>query len=178
MIPITVGATLTLTIPGAADALGCAEDPTICVQRDIEDDQRRRRNGPRINLDTSAIIAATSLRNPFISFGLRAYLADVNMVATQTAINEYFAGPFRYAGPGEMALAAEFLTHVQVIPDNPSARVMNLPAGTLTDKRIFGTGDNEGIRTMTSDLKFARYANSQSVFVYIIPIPTNRYARK
>lgn len=62
------------------------------------------------------------------------------------------------AGPLEKARAERFFNRVQIIPDNPSFRAMNLSETKkvgANDKIIFGTGDNLGIKTMTGDAKFA-----------------------
>jgi RHS repeat-associated protein len=183
VVPIAIGGTLTLTIPGAGDALGCAEDPTICIARDIEDDQRRLRDRPRVNLDTSAIIAASSMRNQVLAAALRAYLANVNMVVTEAALQEFLGGSLKSAGPIESFRAMELLSRAIRVPNNPSARVLNLPQDSKkrrrymgsVDRQVFGTADTMGLRTMTSDLKFPQYANSHGVLIYIIPIPTNNY---
>lgn len=52
------------------------------------------------------------------------------------------------------------------IPDNPSARTMNLQITKKADanvQTIFGTGDNLNIFTMTNDAKFVRGASAQEV---------------
>ncbi|WP_435924043.1 DUF1308 domain-containing protein [Paenibacillus sp. DYY-L-2] len=70
------------------------------------------------------------------------------------------------AGPLEKAHAERFMNRVQVIPDNPSSRAMNLVETKkvgANDKIIFGTGDNLGITTMTGDAKFIRGASAQGV---------------
>ena len=78
----------------------------------------------------------------------------VQPVITETALDEFYAGSFNTAGPTEKFNALLFLLSVEVIPDNPSERVVNLKANTNSlkkklgpkDKIIFGTGDELGDR--------------------------------
>jgi hypothetical protein len=98
------------------------------------------------------------------------------MVMTQTAADE-FAGMLRIAGPEETARAQRFIQRVRVLPDTPSARAMTLQETRsvgATDKVIFGTEDQLGITTMTSDAKFVRGASEQDVDFDVIvhdPVP-------
>lgn len=63
-----------------------------------------------MNLDTSAIVGATQLSNPWVAGALHAYLLDKEPVATRTAVNEFINGKaFRKAGPTERVLAGLFL---------------------------------------------------------------------
>jgi RHS repeat-associated protein len=139
-----------------------------------------RRQGPkqRVNLDTSAIVGATQLDNPWVTASIHAYLFDKEPVATQTAVKEFIGGTaFQKAGPTERVLAGLFLLSVTVIPDDPSARVMNLQVGSSKraakrlgplDKIIFGTGDKLGIPTVTHDNKFVKAAAKQGVILNAI----------
>jgi hypothetical protein len=88
------------------------------------------------------------------------------MVMTETAVSEFKNIVNGAAGPLEKARAERFLNRVQIIPDNPSSRAMNLVETKkvgYNDKIIFGTGDNMGITTMTGDAKFVRGASAQGV---------------
>lgn len=99
-------------------------------------------------------------------------------------IREFLPGPINAAGPAEQALAAAFLLRVTVIPDNPSARVMNLQATSNkkqkilgpVDKTAFGTGDQLGVRTVTADAKFVAEATKQGVALSVVLHPPNPYA--
>ena len=66
---------------------------------------------------------------------------------------------------------------VELAPDNPSGRARKLkPTKKLqeNDIVIFGTGDNMGIQTITSDKKFLRGASAQGVnFDAILHEPKN-----
>ena len=80
------------------------------------------------------------------------------MVMTQTAAVEC-AGLLSVTGPAEAARAQRLMRRVEIIPDNPSVRAMALRETRrvgAADKIIFGTGDQLGIPTMTSDAKFVR----------------------
>ena len=67
--------------------------------------------------------------------------------------------------------------NITMIPDNPSERAKKLkPTKKLqeNDIVIFGTGDNMGIQTITSDKKFLRGASAQGVnFDAILHEPKN-----
>ena len=117
-----------------------------------------------INIDTGTAVA-------FVSEGsierqkLKAVVAGNNMVMTETAFAE-FQGTLRSAGVLEKARAQDFLKRVTIIPDTPSARAMNLRVTRkvgANDRIIFGTGDQLGIRTMTSDGRFLRGSSAQGV---------------
>ena len=98
------------------------------------------------------------------------------MVMAQTAADE-FAGLLSVAGPQEAARAQRFMRRVEVIPDTPSVRAMALLETRrvgAADKVIFGTGDQLGISTMTSDAKFIRGAAAQGINFAVIlhdPVP-------
>ncbi|WP_437996742.1 DUF1308 domain-containing protein [Sorangium sp. So ce185] len=137
-----------------------------------------------MNLDTGTLVAASSLRDPWITLGLNAFLADKNLVATESVINEFLAGPIKAAGATEQTLAAALLARVTVIRDDPSARVMNLQAPSNKKQKIlgpvdridFGTGDKLGIRTISSDRKFYDKARKQGVHLNAVIYPPNPYA--
>ena len=66
----------------------------------------------------------------------------------------------------EQSRAERLLERVTIIPDNPSARAMDLqvaPKVGANDKIIFGAGDNLNAVTMTCDAKFVRGASAQGV---------------
>jgi hypothetical protein len=129
----------------------------------------------RVNIDTGSAIAFVS-QHSLMRHQLRAHVAGKQMVMTQTAAAE-FAGLLRVAGSAEVARAQRFMRRVEIIPDNPSVRAMALRETRrvgAADKVIFGTGDQLGIPTMTSDAKFVRGAAAQGVdFIVILhdPVP-------
>ena len=129
----------------------------------------------RVNLDTGSAAAFVSQNSP-VRHQLKAHVAGKQMVMTQTAAEE-FAGLLSVAGPEEAARAQRFMHRVEVISDTPSARAVALLETRrvgAADKVIFGTGDQLGIPTMTSDAKFIRGAAAQGVsFVVILhdPVP-------
>ncbi|MGN6107129.1 MAG: DUF1308 domain-containing protein, partial [Kofleriaceae bacterium] len=78
---------------------------------------------------------------------------------------------FKDAGPKERAKAMKFLASATMIPDNPSERVMSISWSSQeeflalgqNDKIIFGTGDQLGITTVTTDSKFVRAAAAKGI---------------
>ncbi|MEZ4672131.1 MAG: DUF1308 domain-containing protein [Anaerolineae bacterium] len=128
---------------------------------------------PQVNLDTGSVYAFVSQGSPLASI-LSAYVAGRQMVITQTALSETVAPLTNIAGPMEKARAATFLAQVLPIADNPSARARALrPTNNLqpNDIIIFGTGDQMGIETITSDAKAQRAAVAQGVnfWLYVHP---------
>ncbi len=88
------------------------------------------------------------------------------MVMTDTAVSEFKNIVNGVGGPLEQARAQRFLNRVEIIPDSPSTRSLGLQTTKkvgANDITIFGTGDNLGITTMTSDAKFVRGAQAQGV---------------
>ncbi|MBK7077737.1 MAG: DUF1308 domain-containing protein [Myxococcales bacterium] len=137
-----------------------------------------------VNLDTGAIIATTSLKRPWQLLAMNAFLVTKEPLVTQTALGEFFTGPYNAAGPNERLVIALFLMSVRTIPDSPSARVMALNVGSRSlqkklgqnDRIIFGTGDQLGIPTVTADQKFVGAAAKQGVFLWVQMIaPPPRY---
>ncbi|CAM2063905.1 DUF1308 domain-containing protein [Sulfidibacter corallicola] len=120
--------------------------------------------GNAVNIDTGSASAFISQDSP-IRHQLKTQLGDRQMVMTETAAAE-FQGMLRVAGPEETARAQRFLKRVNIIPDNPSKRAMDLNTTKkvgANDKVIFGTGDQLSIPTMTGDAKFLRGASAQGV---------------
>ena len=85
---------------------------------------------------------------------------------TETAVKEFKNIVNGAGGALEQARTKRLLNRVTIIPDNPSARAINLQITKkvgANDKIIFGTGDNLNIVTMTNDAKFVRGASAQGV---------------
>jgi hypothetical protein len=129
----------------------------------------------RVNIDTGSATTFVS-QHSLVRHQLKTHVAGKQMVMTQTAAAE-FAGLLSVAEPAETARAQRFMRRVAIIPDNPSIRAMALRETRrvgAADTVIFGTGDQLGIPTMTSDAKFVRGAAAQGVdFVVILhdPVP-------
>ncbi|MGJ8677926.1 MAG: malectin domain-containing carbohydrate-binding protein [Akkermansiaceae bacterium] len=118
----------------------------------------------KVNIDTGTASAFVSENSP-VRHSLKAELGDRQMIMTETAAGE-FNNMIRAAGPQEAARAQNFLNLVQIVPDTPSLRAMNLKTTKkvgANDVFIFGTGDYFSIPTMTSDAKFLRGASAQGV---------------
>jgi len=67
-------------------------------------------------------------------------------------------------GPEEKIRARHLLKQLTVIPDSPSARMMDLPTTrklAMKSKVVFGTGDHWRAPTLTANMGFVR-AVSQS----------------
>jgi uncharacterized protein RhaS with RHS repeats len=125
-----------------------------------------KKNVPKekVNIDTGSASAFVSQNSP-VRHSLKSELNGRQMVMTETAAKE-FSQMIKVAGPQETARANRFLSRVEIIPDNPSARAQLLTETKkvgANDKVIFGTGDNLSIPTMTSDAKFLRGAKAQGV---------------
>ena len=126
-----------------------------------------------VNLDTVTGLAFIAESSP-VRYHLRIYVQGQQMMMTQTAFDEFTAIVQRVGGQSEQDRASRFLQRVTIIPDNPSARALNLqPTRRLgaNDIIILGTGDQFGIVTMTADAKAVRAASVQGVdfSVYIHP---------
>jgi len=117
-----------------------------------------------VNIDTGTAVSFVS-EGSAIRHQLKAFVAGKEMQMTRTALAE-FQGTLRSAGPLEAARAQRFLARVRIIADNPSLRAISLRVTKsvgANDIIIFGTGDQLGITTMSSDAKFMRGALSQGV---------------
>ncbi|MEN6314698.1 MAG: DUF1308 domain-containing protein [Clostridiaceae bacterium] len=118
-----------------------------------------------VNIDTGTANAFVSDGSP-IRGQLKSFVNGKQMVMTDTAVGEFKNIVNGIAGPLEQARAQRFLNRVKIIPDNPTARASSLKiTGSVgaNDKIIFGTADNMGITTMTSDAKFLRGSQAQGV---------------
>jgi hypothetical protein len=73
-----------------------------------------------------------------------------------------------------------------IIPDDPSDRVMKMSILSkrdeerlgLNDRIIFGTGDRQGIKTVTLDDRFVKAAKYKGVRIDYVLFPSVRYAGK
>ncbi len=129
-----------------------------------------------VNIDTGTANAFISQDSP-IRHELKDYVQGKDMVMTETAANEFRRIVEGAGGEMEQSRAERFLDRVTIIPDDPSARTLELQVTRkvgANDIIIFGTGDNLNCVTMTSDAKFVRGASAQGVDfdVYIHqPVP-------
>jgi hypothetical protein len=119
----------------------------------------------QINLDASTGVALVSEGSPDRKF-IKAAIAGKRMVMTKTAEQEFMLIVSLFAGPSENARAMRLLGRVTIVPDNPSARARRLrPTQNLEppDIIVFGTGDELGIVTTTSDRQAVSAARSQGI---------------
>lgn len=147
-------------------------------------EKRERKPRVTVKLDTGGIIGATSLKNPYMTLAVQAYLADKRVVVTRSVLNEFMAGSYNVAGPREKILVALFFLRVDVIPDDASQRVMDLPTNPNrlrrifgpVDKVAFGTGDQLNAKTISGDGTFAAEAERHNVILDVWTLPKPRYA--
>ena len=168
-----------------ARALRQLPTPTPGPPEPEERPERPRRQA--VNLDTSALVAMSQLKDPWLAIGINAALFDKHLVATRAALAEFTKGNLPKAGPAEKALAAIVLRRVDPIANDPSERVRRLHAGgkkasedldNIVDRIVFGTGDKRGIPTVSGDRKFPRRAASQGVVLQVWPHPPAQFAGK
>jgi RHS repeat-associated protein len=128
-----------------------------------------------VNLDSSTVtaLAVGRAQGGGQFSGLLAELKDKQVVLTHSAYEEaqrsaeYSAERGKAPGPNEMRELMSILAEAIIVPDTPSARFKALlglpvaPRGGISfrqtyhnDIMIFGTGDELGIRTFSSDKTF------------------------
>ncbi|EOW6733331.1 DUF1308 domain-containing protein [Cronobacter dublinensis] len=118
-----------------------------------------------MNLDAGSVRGLIAEGSP-IRHQIRNMIGNRQIVMTQTAADEALDAASRLAGPKEQERFLRFLDRVEIISDNPSQRALNLKTTRKVgdaDKIIFGTADNMGIQTITSDAKFLKGASAQGV---------------
>jgi hypothetical protein len=99
-------------------------------------------------------------------------LKDKQLVVSQQAMDELMGTPggkkgnIHYAGLIEAAAIQALLAQVEVVPNNPSARVLGLEPSKkleMPDRIIFGTADQMNEVILTADLRFTTAASAQGV---------------
>jgi len=146
---------------GEASAAVAKRTPKVRVGSPVEASAA----GGGVNLDSGTARALVGEGSP-VRHDIKAAIGERQMVMTETAEAEFRSAASRLAGPKEAARTERLMGRVNVVPDDPSARVAGL---TLTkkvgvnDRLIFGTGDKMGIQTLTSDANFVRGAAAQGV---------------
>ncbi|RUS72810.1 hypothetical protein EGW08_019423 [Elysia chlorotica] len=97
---------------------------------------------------------------------LNRFLAGKQMFACETAVSSFRSILNILGGAEEKERATEFLSRVKVVPDQPSARALELKCQGRVKERskvVFGTGDTLHAITITSNMGFVRAAQSQGV---------------
>lgn len=159
----TAGAAVTFW-PREAGRGSTCEAPTACGKN-------QRRPKQIVNLDTGALINATQTTSPWAAAAMHAYLADKHRVVTQAAFDEFVDGLGKKASTTEKVIAVWFLLGTELVPNNPSARVMALTPDSkrsaealgAVDKQVFGTGDQNGWVTVTTEYRFYNAARYRGV---------------
>ncbi|QPI50217.1 DUF1308 domain-containing protein [Massilia antarctica] len=88
------------------------------------------------------------------------------MIMTETTAAEFTNIYSKIGGTKEAARAQRFMEKVKIVPDNLSVQAQNLKVTNsvgANDIKIFGTADQLGIQTLTSDAKFLRGTKAQGV---------------
>lgn len=125
------------------------------------------------NLDTGTAIALIA-EGSSVRFEIKAYIKNHPLVICRSAIAEFIDIAFTIGGNSEQERANRFLRRVEIIPDRPSSRALNLqPTRRLGEQDIIilGTGDSLGIVTLTADAKAVKAALAQGIdfSVYVHP---------
>jgi hypothetical protein len=170
------GVSTTLGVASAGNAWISQPIPSVPPASDLDgEDQRPRQPLPRINLDSSAVIAASQVKDPWLSAAVNAHLANMQPVITRAALGEYMSGSVRSAGPVEGMRALILLMRTHVVADNPSARVSALPTSksafkkaSPVDRIVLGTGDEMGIPTMTGDREAVQWMDRKGVWLNVV----------
>ncbi|XP_077159668.1 UPF0415 protein C7orf25 homolog [Paroedura picta] len=105
--------------------------------------------------------------------GLEEFMKGKELFACESAVKDFQVILETLGGPGEKHRAALLLGRVNVVPDQPSERALQLAFSSKINSRslaIFGTGDTLKAVTMTANSGFVRAASNQgvkfSVFVH------------
>ncbi|KAM4689408.1 UPF0415 protein C7orf25 homolog [Discoglossus pictus] len=97
---------------------------------------------------------------------LNAFMEGKELFACECAVKDFQSILDTLGGPGERERAACLLKRINVVPDQPSERALNLAVSSKINSRsisIFGTGDSLRAITMTANSGFVRAAANQDV---------------
>ncbi|PCK05436.1 MAG: hypothetical protein COA42_18265 [Alteromonadaceae bacterium] len=164
-----------LSIPGSTPGAGITLNQWESLTSEEALAEVRSHTGA-VNLDTGTLRALGSA-DVGLAAMLIAAIGDQKPLVTATALAEFTTSVMKSTDRTIHLKAAAILATVSVIPDNPSARVMALTESRkvgFADKLIFGTGDQLGITTFTSDAKFVRGALVQGVRLETLVHPPHR----
>jgi RHS repeat-associated protein len=135
-----------------------------------DDEDAKRRPKPVVNLDTGAVVNATTTQGHY-AVSMLLYLRDKDRVITRAAFDEFIKGSFSHAGQLERIAFYIFMAKTKFVANDPSERVKaltpnsNKSAKALgdVDKIVFGTSDKNGWTTVTTDSRFANAAANRGV---------------
>ncbi|XP_060103657.1 UPF0415 protein C7orf25 homolog [Heteronotia binoei] len=97
---------------------------------------------------------------------LEEFMKGKELFACESAVRDFQVILETLGGPGEKNRAALLLERVNVVPDQPSERALQLVLSSKINSRsltIFGTGDTLKAVTMTANSGFVRAAANQGV---------------
>ncbi|CAI5461222.1 unnamed protein product [Closterium sp. Yama58-4] len=103
---------------------------------------------------------------------LQESLVNKGLIMCETAYKEFSSIVDVIAGPREKQRAAAlFSSHVRVVPDQPSSRLLSLPSTARIKQRhviIFGTADSWGCATLSASSAFVRAARHAGALVRVV----------
>ncbi|XP_073532696.1 UPF0415 protein C7orf25 homolog [Phyllobates terribilis] len=97
---------------------------------------------------------------------LDSFMEGKELFACECAVKDFQSILETLGGAHEKERAASLIQRINVVPDQPSERALNLAASSKVNSRsvsIFGTGDTLRAITMTANSGFVRAANNQGV---------------
>ncbi|CAL9753385.1 unnamed protein product [Musa acuminata subsp. burmannicoides] len=112
----------------------------------------------------------SELEHPILA-ELSIAIAGKKGIICESVLSEFQELVSMCAGPNERLRADQLIKHLQVVPDSPSERLMNLPTTrkiALKNKIVFGTGDHWHAPTLTANTGFVRAVSQTSMSLLTI----------
>ncbi|THU67123.1 hypothetical protein C4D60_Mb05t21340 [Musa balbisiana] len=113
---------------------------------------------------------ASELEHPILA-ELSVVMAGKKGIICQSVLSEFQELVSMCGGPNERLRADQLIKHLQVVPDSPSERLMNLSTTrkiALKNKIVFGTGDHWHAPTLTANTGFVRAVSQTSMSLLTI----------
>ncbi|KAJ8504704.1 hypothetical protein OPV22_005590 [Ensete ventricosum] len=98
-------------------------------------------------------------------------IAGKKGIICESVLSEFQELVSMCGGPNERLRADQLIKHLQVVPDSPSERLINLPTTrkiALKNKNVFGTGDHWHAPTLTANMGFVRAVSQTSMSLLTI----------
>ncbi|CAD5171568.1 unnamed protein product [Musa acuminata subsp. malaccensis] len=112
----------------------------------------------------------SELEHPILA-ELSIAIAGKKGIICESVLSEFQELVSMCAGPNESLRADQLIKHLQVVPDSPSERLVNLPTTrkiALKNKIVFGTGDHWHAPTLTANTGFVRAVSQTSMSLLTI----------
>ncbi|URE00292.1 hypothetical protein MUK42_20391 [Musa troglodytarum] len=112
----------------------------------------------------------SELEHPILA-ELSVTIAGKKGIICECVLSEFQELVSMCGGPNERLRADQLIKHLQVVPDSPSERLMNLPTTrkiALKNKIVFGTGDHWHAPTLTANTGFVRAVSQTSMSLLTI----------